>query len=121
MKGEWDRGWEVKGGGEGRGKGEEKGGGGEWRREGGEGKGEERMRQEEEDEQRRGYQAQHHTCTDNSATYPWDIAHTNIHIHPPFQSVPLLIVVGWCSLSSSPSPPNNIGQEQLTTGRHIFE
>ena len=31
MKGEWDRGWEVKGGGEGRGKGVEKGGGGEWR------------------------------------------------------------------------------------------
>ena len=50
MKGEWDRGWEVKGGGEGRRKGEEKGGGGEWRREGeegkGEGKGDERMRQE---------------------------------------------------------------------------
>ena len=29
-----------------------------------------------------------------------------------------LILVGWCSLSSSPSPPNSIGQEQLTSGRH---
>ena len=54
-------------------------------------------------------------CIDNSATYPWDMAHTNIH--PPFQSGPL-ILVGWCSLSSSPSPPNNIGHEQLTSGRH---
>ena len=52
------------------------------------------------------------------ATYPWDMAHTNIHIHPPFQSGPPLILVGWCSISSSPCPPNNIGQEQLTSGRH---
>ena len=90
-------GWEVKGGGEGRmggegRRGEVKGGGEEVK---GEGKGEERMRQEG-----RGL--------------------ANIHIHPPFQSGPLLILVGWYSLSSSPSPPNNIGQEQLTTGRHTY-
>ena len=35
-----------------------------------------------------------------------------------YQSDLPLILVGWCSLSTSPSPPNNIGQEQLTSGRH---
>ena len=37
-----------------------------------------------------------------------------------YQSDLPLILVGWCSLSASPSPSNNIGQEQLTSGRHTL-
>ena len=122
--------WEVKGGGEGRRemeKGMERRGregerrGGRRGREGeGEEKGERRgMETGWEKRTSKGRDSKHNiTPVDTSATYPWDIAHINIH--PPFQSGPL-ILVGWCSLSSSPYPPNNIGQEQITTCKHLNE
>ena len=85
----------MKGGWEGRREGERRGRGrgsdGKMER----GRGREGRREDETGGKRtsKGGDSKHNiTCIDNSATYPWDIAHTNIHIHPPFQSGPLLIL-----------------------------
>ena len=91
--------------------------GGEGRREWGEEgrrverRGEE-TREEEKGEEGKGRREEKMGAKERIASHnPGNIStHTNIHTHTP-------ILMGWCSISSSPSP-NNISHEQLTSGRY---